>query len=114
MANFATVMTLQQWLGEEPWRAELPHSRDSHALIWLTRGQGRAVIDGVLRGITVHTALCVPAKTMLQLDLNPQTFGSVCVVPSHSGVLMPDETTILRIRDSQAQNELTTLPFKQE
>ena len=109
MGNYAEVMSLQKWLGEESWRSELPHSREDHALIWITRGQGRAVIDGVLRGVTVHTALCIPAGTMIQLDLSPQSFGTVCVVPSRSLVLMPDQPTILRVRDAQAQGELSTL-----
>lgn len=109
MGNYAEVMSLQKWLGEEPWRSELPHSRESHALIWITRGQGRAVIDGVLRGVTVHTALCIPAGTMIHLDLSPQSFGTVCVVPSRSLVLMPDQPTILRVRDAQAQSELSVL-----
>ncbi|MEM6588583.1 MAG: helix-turn-helix transcriptional regulator [Pseudomonadota bacterium] len=109
MAKYAEVMSLQQWLGEEEWRAALPHSRDDHALIWITRGQGRAVIDGVLRGLTVHTALAIPAGTMLHLDLSPQTFGTVCVVPKRSLALMPDQTTILRVRDAHAQTELSQL-----
>lgn len=109
MANFAEVMSLQQWLGEEEWRSKLPHSRDTHTFIWITRGQGRAIIDGVLRGLTVHTALCVPAGTMIQLDLGPQTFGTVCCVPRRSGVLMPDQPTILRVRDAHAQGELSIL-----
>lgn len=109
MGNYAQVMTLQQWLGEEEWRAELPHSREDHALIWITRGQGRVVIDGVMRGVTVHTAICIPAETMFNLDLSPQSFGTVCVVPSRSLVLMPDQPTILRVRDAQAQGELSTL-----
>ena len=109
MGNHAEVMSLQKWLGEEPWRAELPHSRDSHSLIWITRGQGRAVIDGVLRGVTVHTALCIPAGTMIHLELSAQTFGTVCLVPSRGLVLKPDQPTILRVRDAQAQGELSTL-----
>lgn len=109
MGNYAEVMSLHQWLGEEEWRSELPHSRESHALIWITRGQGRTVIDGVLRGVTVHTALCIPAGTMIHLDLSPQSFGTVCVVPRRSPVLMPDQPTILRVRDADAQNELSAL-----
>lgn len=109
MAKFAEVMSLQQWLGGEEWRSVLPHSREEHALIWITRGQGRAVIDGVLRGVTVHTALAIPAGTMLQLELGPQTFGTVCVVPKRSLALMPDQTTILRVRDAHAQTELSQL-----
>jgi AraC family transcriptional activator of pobA len=109
MANHAQVMSIQQWLGGEGWRSELPHSRDEHALIWVTRGQGRAVIDGVLRGVTVHTALCIPAGTFISLDLGKQSFGTVCTVPQRSLVLMPDQPTILRIRDAQAQTELSAL-----
>ncbi len=109
MAKYAQVMSIQQWIGSEGWRAELPHSRGHHAMLWVTRGQGRAVIDGVLRGITVHTAVCIPAGTLVCLDLGKQSFGTVCTVPQHSPVLMPDQPTILRVRDALAQTELSAL-----
>lgn len=102
-------MSIAQWSGAGTWRAELPHSHDHHALIWVTRGQGRCMVEGVLRGLTVHTALCVPARTLVSLEMGKQTFGTVCTIPARCAVLMPDQPVLLRMRDVQAQAELTTL-----
>ena len=102
-------MSIAQWSGAGTWRAELPHSHDDHALVWVTRGQGRCMVEGVLRGLSVHTALCVPAKTLFSLEMGKQGFGTVCTIPARSAVLMPDQPVLLRIRDVLAQAELTTL-----
>lgn len=102
-------MTIAQWTssGTGAWRAELPHSRDTHALVWLTKGQGRALVDGVRRGLSVHTALVIPARTLISFDLGKQSFGTVCTIPAGGPVLMPDQPTILRIRDVLVQADLT-------
>jgi AraC family transcriptional activator of pobA len=111
MASHAQIMTVTQFTGtgQSAWRAELPHSSPKHALIWITKGQGRALVDGVLRGLTVHSALVVPTGTLFALDLGKQTFGTVCTIPAGGPILMPDEPTILRIRDVIAQADLTGL-----
>lgn len=107
MTTHPQIMTIAQWTGQGSWRAELPHSAPHHALLWITRGQGRALIEGVLRGLSVHTALCIPAGTLFSLDLGKQSFGTVCTIPARGPVLMPDQPTLLRVRDVLAQAELT-------
>ncbi|WP_397543167.1 helix-turn-helix domain-containing protein [Roseovarius salis] len=109
MANHAQIMTIAQWTGAGTWRAELPHSSEQHALIWITRGQGRCLVEGVLRGLGVHTALCIPAGRLFALEMGKQGFGTVCTVPAGGPVLMPDEPLLLRIRDVRAQAELTAI-----
>ncbi|MCR9113024.1 MAG: AraC family transcriptional regulator [Rhodobacteraceae bacterium] len=103
------LMTLQQWTGPARWRAVLPHSCAQHAVIWLTRGQGRCLLDGRRRGIGVHNAICIPAGHLFAIDPGAQTFGLVCLVPPGGPVLMPDEPQLLRIRDTRAQADLTAL-----
>lgn len=109
MANQPQIMTIAQWTGAGGWRAELPHSCPDHAMVWITRGQGRALIEGVLRGLSVHTALCLPAGTLFALDMGKQSFGAVCTIPAGGPLLMPDQPTLLRVRDVLAQAELTGL-----
>jgi AraC family transcriptional activator of pobA len=103
------IMTLAQWAGGAPWVLELPHSIEDHALIWQTKGQARCVIDGLLRGIGAHTALAIPSGSMFSYEHTPQGFGLVCLIPSGGELLMPDTTTLLRIRDQHLQVELTGL-----
>ncbi len=109
MAQHTRIMSVAQWTGSGTgaWRAELPHSSPDHALIWITRGQGKALVEGVRRGLTTHTVLCIPARTLFALELGKQSFGTVCLIPAGGPILMPDQPTILRIRDVQAQAELT-------
>lgn len=109
MSNAPRLLTLAQWSGGAPWSLELVHSREEHALIWQTRGQGRCVIDGLRRGLAVHTALAIPAGALFSLELGAQNFGLVCLIPPQSGLLLPDIPTLLRIRDVQAQTELTAI-----
>ena len=105
----ARVMTVVQWAQGADWRATLQHSCRHHALVWITRGQGIAVMEGVRRGVGVHNALAIPAGTMFSLDLGKSGFGLVCEVPSGGAIPMPDIPQHLRIRDVTSQNELTAI-----
>lgn len=105
----AQLKTLAQWAGTAPWRITLPHARDTHALIWITRGQGRCLLGGRRRGLSVHTAVVIPAHTLFALEPGAQSYGLVCEIPAKSPILMPDEPMVLRIREPRAQAELTKL-----
>ena len=109
MSTPIRVLTLAQWTGGAPWRVKLLHSLDHHVLIWITRGQGLALINGKRRGLGVHNALAIPAKTPFSFDPGKQGFGLVCTVPAEGPVLMPDMAQHLRIRDSLLQVELTAI-----
>ena len=105
----AEIKTVVQWARGTDWRLTLQHSCPDHALIWITRGQGIAIIDGVRRGVGVHNALAIPAGTMFSLDLGKTGFGQVCLLPAGGPILMPDHAQHLRIRDVTGQNELTAI-----
>ncbi|WP_417727551.1 helix-turn-helix transcriptional regulator [Roseovarius sp.] len=105
----AEIKTVVQWGKGTDWRLTLQHSCDDHALIWITRGQGIAIIDGVRRGVGVHNALAIPAGTMFSLDLGKTGFGQVCLLPAGGPILMPDSFQHLRIRDVASQNDLTAI-----
>jgi AraC family transcriptional activator of pobA len=107
--NHAATMTLAQWARGSDWRLSLQHSCPRHALVWITRGQGLAVVEGVRRGLGVHNALVLPAGTMFALEPGKTGFGLVCEMPVHAGAPMPDSPQHLRIRDVAGQNELTTI-----
>lgn len=109
MPKTIRIQTLTQWSDGAPWRWELQHTLDTHALIWITRGQGLCTILGRRRGIGVHNAIALPAKTLFSFDLGKQIFGLMVLVPAGSPILMPDEPHHLRIRETQAQTELMTI-----
>lgn len=107
MSASPRVMTIAQWAGSAAWALELQHSEEDHALVWQTRGQTRCVIEAVRRGVSVHTALVIPAGTPFSLELGKQNFGLVCLIPRNGPLGMPDRPAILRIREVKAQAEVT-------
>ena len=101
------IDTLTQWSDGAAWRWTLQHSLDSHALIWITRGQGLCTIEGRRRGFGVHNAFALPAKTLFSFDFGKQAYGLIVLIPAGSPILMPDEPQHLRIREAQAQAEIS-------
>lgn len=89
------------------WRLNLPHVRPEHLLVWITRGQSRALLDGARRGVGVHNAIFLPAGTLFALDPGSQAYGQAVRVPPGVGRGLPDRMVHLRIRDTSAQFELT-------
>ncbi|KUF12144.1 AraC family transcriptional regulator [Pseudoponticoccus marisrubri] len=89
------------------WRFALCHARDRNLLIWVTRGQGRVIVNGIRRGISMNNALYLPAGTLFSVDL-PQGVQAL-LVESPAGLTgrLPQAPLLLRVRDSLAQAELT-------
>lgn len=112
MSSFSSdiqVCTLAQLSGGQDWRLQLAHDRPSHLLIWVTRGQGRMLFDGLRRGLGAHNALWIPAGSLFALDLGRQAIGQAVIIPDGTPLRLPEIPRHLRIRDVQVQNELTTL-----
>ncbi|QIE44359.1 helix-turn-helix transcriptional regulator [Pseudohalocynthiibacter aestuariivivens] len=109
MSSTPQILSLAQWMHGAPWRLALQHALQRHALVWVTRGQARVTVDGIRRGVGVHNALAIPAGTLFSLELGPQCFGLVCLIPPGGPTLMPDRPQHLRIREVHTQMELTAL-----
>lgn len=103
------LVTLAQFAATGNWRLALAHDAAHAMLIWVTRGQGLALLDGTRRGVGVHNAVFVPARDLFALDLGRQAFGLALIVPESAGTVLPRQIRHLRIRDSVAQTELTAL-----
>ncbi|MBP0483027.1 helix-turn-helix transcriptional regulator [Sagittula sp. M10.9X] len=91
-----------------PWRYKLAHDRETTTLLWITRGQGRVIVEGVLRGITMHHALWLPAGTLFSIDLQPGAQALFVHAPPGLAPSEPQKPVTLHIRDSFAQAELTS------
>lgn len=103
------LVPLAQLSASGAWQVELMHDRADSLLIWLTRGQGTVVLNGSRRGVGVHNLLVFPSRTAFALDLGRQAYGHALIVPSDSGMTLPDSQLHLRIRDVASQSELTAL-----
>ncbi|WP_299374522.1 AraC family transcriptional regulator [uncultured Tateyamaria sp.] len=103
------IQTIAQLTGGQDWRLALAHDRPEHLLIWVTRGQGRMLLNGTRRGVGTHNALSIPPRTLFSLELGRQSMGLVAVIPDGTDVRLPDAPRQLRMRDVTAITELTGL-----
>ena len=103
------VGSIGQMARGTPWRLEQLHSHDHDLLLWITRGQGRMILQGLRSGIGTHNAVYVPAGTLLSLDLGKQGFGLAVQMFGSHDLGLPDEPQHLRIRDVQAQAEIAAI-----
>mgnify|MGYP003669994487 FL=1 len=103
------VLTLAQLSLGQDWRLALCHDRPAHLLLWITRGQGLLQLDGQRRGVGAHNAIFIPAKSLFALEIGRQGFGQAIVIPDGTPMRLPQMPRHLRIRDVQAQTELTSL-----
>jgi len=107
--NTIELLTLAQLSQGQDWRVQLCHDRPVHMLIWITRGQGLLQLDGQRRGLGAHNAVFIPARALFALDMGRQGIGQAVVIPDGTELRLPQMPRHLRIRDVQAQTELTGL-----
>ncbi len=91
------------------WQIALAHDRPHHLLIWITRGQGRALLGGTRRGFGTHNALFIPAGDLMALEIGRQGAGLVLTMPSDTGLALPAQPRQLRIRNLGPQTEIAVL-----
>ncbi len=91
------------------WRVEAMRSYTVDQLIWFTRGQGRLTVSGVTRGYGAHNVLFVPAGTMHAFEIGQQVFGTAVFFGRDHDLLLPEQPCHLRIRDANAQGEMTVI-----
>lgn len=101
------IGSIAQMARGAPWRLEQIHSHDHDILLWITRGQGRMILQGLRSGVGTHNAVFVPAGTLVALDMGKQGFGLAVHLPDTPDLGLPEEQQHLRIRDVQAQAEIT-------
>jgi len=102
------IMTLAQMAGGTTWRLTLAHDAPHHTLLWFTRGQGRILLDGRLRGLGTHNAVFIPAGALFAIDAGAQTLAQAVTVPVGTPMRLPDLPRHLRVRDVHVQAELST------
>lgn len=107
--NEITLRSLANLSQGQEWRLTLAHDRPYHILAWITRGQGRLLLDGQRRGFGAHNAVFIPAGALFALDLGRQSMGLSVTVPAGSPLRLPERPRHLRIRDVHVQSELSNL-----
>lgn len=103
------VLPLSRFTPGGPWQTELAHDRKEHVLIWITRGQGRCLMDGHQKGFGTHNALFFPAGHLWSAEFGRQCLGQVLVVPASAPVSMPHTPLHLKVQDIREQARLNSL-----
>ena len=103
------VETLANATRSEVWRSDTARSLKHPVLYWITRGQGRFMLNCQMRGIGPNTAVFVPANTLFSYEMFAQPQGMVISLPDDPAAGFPRETALLRATSVQAQGELNRL-----
>ncbi|WP_164658724.1 helix-turn-helix transcriptional regulator [Tropicibacter sp. Alg240-R139] len=103
------LRSLAQMTQAGRWQLELPHDRSEHTLVWITRGQGTALLDGVKVGLGAHNALFVPSRNLMSVSTGRQALGHVLLIPPGNTLTLPETPLHLRVRDGTVQAEMTGL-----
>lgn len=103
------VKTLAQMQRGGSWRLDTLHSNKDPILYWITRGQGRLIVAGKMRGYGPSNAIFLPAKTMHSIELGPQCYGLAVTLPSDPLMTLPATPQQIRVPNVPGQSELTGL-----
>ncbi|MDU8929779.1 AraC family transcriptional regulator [Alisedimentitalea sp. MJ-SS2] len=95
--------------GGESWRMSLPHSTDYARLIWLARGHGQMMMDGIQLAASPNMAIFVPAETLFSMSVTGPLFGTMLSIPVGADIPLPQHAHGIRVPSAQTQSELTTL-----
>lgn len=91
------------------WQIALAHARRAHMVLWITRGQGRLLLNGGQTGFGSHTAIVIPARSLFALELGRQTIGQVLQFSETLTTTLPSRPVTMRISDMQEQARITAL-----
>lgn len=103
------IKPLSQLTGGQDWRLSLAHDRPQHVIIWVTRGQGRLLLNGTRRGVGTHNALSIPPNTLFSLELGRQGSGLAALIPDGTEIRLPAVARQLRMRDVESISELSAV-----
>ncbi len=103
------VETLATHQRQEVWRSDAARSLEHPILFWVTRGQGRFMVDCRMRGIGPNTAVYIPADTLFSYEMFAQPQGMVVSLPQDEEMGFPGEAALLKTLSVQSQSELNGL-----
>ena len=108
MPSAYAVTPLARLRARAEWRYGTLHSKPHAQLYWFTRGQGRFTIGAVTRGYGPNTAVFIPARVMMSLDLSPQAQGVLVKLPMDPTLGLPGNPFHIRVATVEAQSALSS------
>jgi len=107
--NMPVVETLATHQRGEAWRPDAAQSLDHPILFWITRGQGRVMVDCRMRGIGPNTAVYIPAHTLFSYEMMASPQGMVVSLPRDEAAGFPRRPALLKASTVQMQGEISSL-----
>lgn len=90
-----------------PWQIDAQSHYDQHQFFWITRGGGRARIDGSTHGFGPNTALFIPNMTVHGFEFTPGTVGWVVSIRRDLPVSLPKSPMMTALLQPTQQAYLT-------
>lgn len=103
------VQTIAAAQREEAWKSDTARSLGHPVLFWITRGQGRFMVDCRLRGVGPNTAVFIPRDTLFSYDMFAQPQGMVLSLPNEDYAGFPRRPALVRATKVQQQAEVVGL-----
>lgn len=103
------IVSVTHLAREGQWGIDAPRSYLVPVLLWFTSGQGRFMVDGIVRGFTAHNAIYLPANTPHTCDPGGRIQGSAVFFGGRNDLPFPDTGLHLRLQHLQKQAELNQL-----
>ena len=103
------VQTIAAAQRGEAWNSDKARSLGHPVLFWITRGQGRFMVDCRLRGVSPNTAVFVPRDTLFSYDMFAGPQGMVVSLPDDQAAGFPRHPALVRATRVQEQAEIAGL-----
>ncbi len=103
------VETLAAYQRAETWRTDRAQSLAHPVLFWVTRGQGRFMMDCKLRGVGPNTAIFIPRDMLFSYEMFAQPQGIVVSLPNDTEAGFPTSPVLVRAQSVTEQAELTAM-----
>ncbi|MGR3491324.1 MAG: helix-turn-helix transcriptional regulator [Shimia sp.] len=98
------ITPLHQYAASDAWRLSALHGTREARLLWITKGQGRASIGGMMRAYGPNTLIYLPARLTFAMEMRAGLQGSVLSI----NTAVPEALTFAfhqRKRDALDQGE---------
>ena len=77
-----------------------------HKFFWISKGNGRCMINGVTRSFGPNTAIFIPHDVPHELELSPNVFGVVVTVEPRVDIAVPSAQLFLPILNLMDQKQV--------
>jgi len=89
------------------WNLDSQRHYDFNQFLWITRGGGRAKIDGTTHGFGPNTAIFIPSMMVHGFEFTPGTVGWVVTISRDLAISLPDNPVMSSLPQPTQQAYLT-------